>query len=101
MGPSLAMASFFIPQWLRTITVAGEQMQSFVNVLADNENAWLITKKQSGACIGCVTMDIPYPQLAIGEIGYVIGEKYQWANARRDIKEALRFFKEKKMVCSK
>lgn len=46
MGPSLAMVSFFIPQWLRTITVAGEQMQSFVNVLADNENAWLITKKQ-------------------------------------------------------
>lgn len=49
-------------------------------------------------------MDIPYPQLAIGEIGYVIGEKYQRkgvANARRDIKEALRFFKEKKMVCSK
>ena len=45
MGPSLAMASFFIPQWLRTITVAGEQMQSFVNVLADNENAWLITEK--------------------------------------------------------
>ena len=77
MGPSLAMVSFFIPQWLRTITVAGEQMQSFVNVLADNENAWLITEKQSGACIGYVTMDIPYPQLAIGEIGYVIGEKYQ------------------------
>ena len=48
MGPSLAMASFFIPQWLRTITVAGEQMQSFVNALADNENAWLITEKQSG-----------------------------------------------------
>lgn len=70
MGPSLAMASFFIPQWLRTITVAGEQMQSFVNALADNENAWLITEKQSGACIGYVTMDIPYPQLAIGEIGY-------------------------------
>lgn len=45
MGPSLAMASFFIPQWLRTITVAGEQMQSFVNALADNENAWLITEK--------------------------------------------------------
>jgi RimJ/RimL family protein N-acetyltransferase len=77
MGPSLAMVSFFIPQWLRTITVAGEQMQSFVNALADNENAWLITEKQSGACIGYVTMDIPYPQLAIGETGYVIGEKYQ------------------------
>ena len=56
MGPSLAMASFFIPQWLRTITVAGEKMQSFVNALADNENAWLITEKQSGACIGYVTI---------------------------------------------
>lgn len=77
MGSSLAMASFFIPQWLRTITVAGEKMQSFVNALADHENAWLITEKQSGACIGYVTMDIPYPQLAIWEIGYVIGEKYQ------------------------
>ena len=48
-------------------------MQSSVSythlALADNENAWLITEKQSGACIGYVTMDIPYPQLAIGETG--------------------------------
>ena len=66
MGPSLAMASFFIPQWLRTITVAGEQMQSFVNALADNENAWLITEKQSGACIGYVTRIFRIHSLQLG-----------------------------------
>ena len=27
--------------------------------------------------IGYITIDIPYPQLQIGEIGYVIGEKFQ------------------------
>lgn len=58
MGPSLAMVSFFIPQWLRTITD--------IQVIGDG----------IGGCIGYVTMDIPYPQLAIGETGYVIGEKY-------------------------
>ena len=55
---------------------AGEESEEDV-YKRQHENAWLITEKQSGACIGYVTMDIPYPQLAIGEIGYVIGEKYQ------------------------
>ena len=34
-------------------------------------------EKESKNCIGYVTIDIPYIQLGIGEIGYVIGERFQ------------------------
>ncbi len=54
-----------------------KQMASFVSVLAENENAWVIVEKESQKCIGYVTIDIPYIQLGIGEIGYLIGEQYQ------------------------
>ena len=50
-----------------------ETMKSFVMTMVENENAWVIEEKTSGQCIGYITVDIPYPQLAIGEIGYVIG----------------------------
>ena len=33
-------------------------------------------EKESGACIGYISFDIPYQELRIGEIGYVIGEKW-------------------------
>lgn len=54
-----------------------KQMESFVSALAENENAWVIVEKDSMNCIGYITVDIPYIQLGIGEIGYVIGERYQ------------------------
>lgn len=57
--------------------MAKETMKSFVMTMVENENAWVIAEKKSGQCIGYVTVDIPYPQLAIGEIGYVIGEHFQ------------------------
>ncbi|MBP3489939.1 MAG: GNAT family N-acetyltransferase [Roseburia sp.] len=54
-----------------------DQMISFVSALAENKNAWVIVEKVSQNCIGYITIDIPYMQLGIGEIGYVIGERYQ------------------------
>lgn len=53
------------------------QMESFVKALVENKNAWVIVEKESQKCIGYITIDIPYMQLGIGEIGYVIGEQYQ------------------------
>ena len=53
------------------------QMTSFVRALTQNCNAWVIVEKESQKCIGYVTVDIPYMQLGIGEIGYVIGEQHQ------------------------
>lgn len=38
---------------------------------------WLIVHKETDAVLGYATLDIPYEQLGIGEIGYVIAEKYQ------------------------
>ena len=51
-----------------------KQMEAFVDAWSKNKNAWLILEKESKNCIGYVTIDIPYIQLGIGEIGYVIGE---------------------------
>ena len=54
-----------------------QQMEHLVEGLLSNEHAWLIVHKKTSAVIGYVTLDIPYEQLGIGEIGYVIGEKHQ------------------------
>lgn len=53
------------------------EMSSFVKEQIKNENSFVIVEKESNICIGYVSVDIPYMQINIGEIGYVIGEKYQ------------------------
>ena len=79
--------------------MAKETMESFVMAMAGNENAWVIAEKKSGQCIGYMTVDIPYPQLAIGEIGYVIGEHFQRKGyAYEAVSEVLYiYFKEKSL----
>ncbi|MGN0640190.1 MAG: GNAT family N-acetyltransferase [Oscillospiraceae bacterium] len=54
-----------------------EQMKALVSAWSEDENAWVIVEKESQNCIGYVTVDIPYKALEIGEIGYVIGERFQ------------------------
>lgn len=76
-----------------------ETMKSFVMTMAGNENAWVIVEKKSGQCIGYITVDIPYPQLAIGEIGYVIGERFQRKGyAYESVSELLRIYLEEKSL---
>lgn len=53
-----------------------EEMASFVNAMADNKDAWVICLKD-GTPVGYAAVDIPYPQLKTGEIGYLIGESFQ------------------------
>lgn len=55
----------------------GRQMANLVRSLASNRNAWVMVDKGSEQIVGYITVDIPYEQLGIGEIGYVIGERYQ------------------------
>jgi RimJ/RimL family protein N-acetyltransferase len=52
------------------------QMDSLVRSLVNNENAWLLQEKETGNVIGYITVDIPFDILKIGELGYVIAEKY-------------------------
>lgn len=54
------------------------QMKKLIDVLVMNTNAWIIVKKENKNVIGFITVDIPYESLKIGEIGYVIAEKYQY-----------------------
>ena len=55
----------------------GESMRAMVQSLLNNPNAWIIIDRKSNLPIGYITFDIPYAELEIAEIGYVIGEKYQ------------------------
>lgn len=52
------------------------QMEDFVKGLISNINAWVIMNKKLKVIVGYIIVDIPYKQLGIAEIGYVIGEKY-------------------------
>ena len=54
-----------------------ERMFEFVTALTANKNAWVIIERESNCCVGYITVDIPYAEIGIGELGYVIGEKYQ------------------------
>lgn len=65
-----------------------EQMKSFAEFMSKQRNAWLLMEKKSRDAVGYVTVDIPYEILKIGEVGYVIGEKYQGNGYAA---EALRF----------
>ena len=76
-----------------------ETMKSFVATMEENENAWVIVEWKSGHCIGYITVDIPYPQLAVGEIGYVIGEHFQRKGyAYESVAELLRIYFEEKSL---
>ena len=47
------------------------QMEQFANSLITNEDAWVITDKEFESIVGYVTVDIPYTQLGVGEIGLI------------------------------
>lgn len=53
------------------------QMESLVSSLEKNKHAWVLEEKKSGNIIGYITVDIPYDLLKVGELGYLIAEKYQ------------------------
>lgn len=54
-----------------------KEMDRFIKTLIPNLNAWLIIEKVTRQPVGYVTIDIPYHQLKVGEIGYLIGERFQ------------------------
>lgn len=53
------------------------QMELLVQGFLSDQDAWVLEDKKQGTIIGYITIDVPYRQLNIGEIGYVIGKKYQ------------------------
>ena len=53
-----------------------QQMAGLVQGFLTNKDAWVVLDKRLGAVVGCITIDVPYSPLKIGELGYIIGEKY-------------------------
>lgn len=53
------------------------QMKKFVRGMSEQINCWLLIEKKRNEIVGYITIDIPYEPLKVGEVGYIIGEKYQ------------------------
>nr|WP_303244180.1 GNAT family N-acetyltransferase [uncultured Cellulosilyticum sp.] len=52
-------------------------IEGFVNAYENEAFIWLIEEKMSKEPIGCICVDIPYKELNIGEISYLLGTRYQ------------------------
>lgn len=53
------------------------EMEKLIASFVGNPNIWIIEEKVLSEPIGYISVDIPYDVLGIGELGYVLGEKYQ------------------------
>lgn len=72
-GEDRELGKYILPYPMQDIS----QMEELVEAFVANPNAWIIVNKENKNVIGYITVDIPYEALKIGEIGYVIAEKYQ------------------------
>lgn len=53
------------------------EMNIRIREWSNNPHIWAVVEKTILQPIGYIAVDIMYPQLQIGEIGYAIGEKFQ------------------------
>lgn len=53
------------------------EMENLIFGFIGNPNVWVLEEKISHEPIGYISVDIPYDILGIGEIAYLLGEKYQ------------------------
>lgn len=53
-----------------------EEMKTLIKSFVQNSDAWVVICKETSEPMGYVTIEIPYSQLGIGEIGYALGENY-------------------------
>ena len=68
----------YLPMYpVETVDKMEEIVCGFVNAYTFGAFIWLIEKKNTHEPIGYVTVDIPYPELGVGEIAYLLGKKYQ------------------------
>lgn len=72
-GQDKSLGKYLIMFLMRDIHEMEELVAGFMEV----SHAWVIEEKTSHEPIGYISLDIPYESLGIGEIGYVLGEKYQ------------------------
>jgi ribosomal-protein-alanine N-acetyltransferase len=56
--------------------IMGKMIQSYINAYENDAYIWLVQEKESGELIGNISVDIPYKQLQIGEIAYLLGSKW-------------------------
>lgn len=72
-GQDKSLGKYLIMFPMRDIS----EMEHLIACFIEHSKAWVIEEKASHEPIGYVSLDIPYENLKIGEIGYVLGEKYQ------------------------
>lgn len=70
LGRFLPMYPVKDKNWMKSI------IEGFVSATDKGAYIWVITLKDTEECIGNVTVDVPYAQLGVGEIGYLLGSKF-------------------------
>ncbi len=53
------------------------KMKSVIKEFSCNRNIWLLIETTTNLPMGYITVDIPYDELKIAEIGYVLGSRFQ------------------------
>lgn len=55
----------------------GEYIKGYIEAYKQNAYIWVIEEKDTLNPIGYITVNVPYEELEIGEIAYLLGVKYQ------------------------
>lgn len=51
-------------------------IDGFIGAYETGAFIWLIVEKETQAPMGYISVDVPYRELGVGEIGYLLGEKF-------------------------
>lgn len=76
-GQDKSLGTFLRMYPIRDIENMRMLINGFVQAYEKDAYIWLVEEKNSGEPIGYISIDIPYPELGIGEICYLLGSRYQ------------------------
>lgn len=67
----------FLPMYpISNMEVMSALISDYIRAYEKDALIWVIVLRETKACIGNITIDIPYPMLKTAELGYAIGSEY-------------------------
>ena len=72
-GKDNALGKYFPMYPVKNQLTMKKMIQGYINAYENDAYIWLVQIKENGESIGNISVDIPYSQLQVGEIAYLIG----------------------------
>ncbi len=67
----------YLPMYpFQTPDAMSEMIQGFLRAYENDAYIWVIVERESGEPIGTASVDVPHPQLQIGELAYLLGPRW-------------------------